>query len=709
MLNKLKLAPKLALILGSILTISFVILIAAATSLTKSGITKSVSGELTEISKNNGNQLQQIFDTAENTAASIQNYMDKSYRLADSNPSLIILPTDTAVIAICRSAVYDQVLAPNNYDVEQYITETARNTALTNDYIEGVGVMFEPYRFQSNMKNYAFYVDKSNATGDIEPFGLYDSYCQEPYYQKAAETKKAVVTEPYDFDGRQMIAYAIPILYKDNLQGVVMANVGIDNFAKVDASNEDYPSMYATIYDSKGDIVYDSENPANIGKNIGSFTPDADDLTSLQSNMANGEEFTILTTREDGRKLTRFFTPLSAAGSTWWSMTAVETSDINKSVNQTTLILILSAIIAFSVLILTVILVLKRMLKPLNPVVDAARHIAEGRLDGEVSSNSQDEIGILSSSFGHMTDALKNMVDDVSYLLDEMADGNFNIKTKAEESYVGDFESFLISIRKLNRTLSSTLAFINQASEQVASGSEQVSYGAQALSQGATEQASSIQELAATVNDISVQIQHTSKNAQQARDETILAGEDSIQCTVQMFEMIGAINDISTSSSEIGNIIKTIEDIAFQTNILALNAAVEAARAGQAGRGFAVVADEVRNLASKSAEASKNTAALIENSIQAVEKGSAIANETANSLNIVLERTQSIAHIVDQIAEDATSQATAIEQVTMGIDQISSVVQTNSATAEESAAASEELSGQSMMLKELVSKFRLRQ
>lgn len=709
MFKKLKLAPKLAIIIGCILTAIFVMLIATTAALSKAAISNATYGELNAISENNGNKIQQIFDTAENAAVSIQNYLNKSYKLAADDPSLTVISTVPEAAALCQSVIYKRTLAPVGYDAEQFITETARNTAVINSDIAGMGIMFEPYKFQQDIRDYAMYIDENNTTGEIEPYGAYETYNTQVFYQEAASTKKAIVTEPYDFNGIKMISYAAPILSGTELQGVVMADVSIENFAKIDSTNAKYPSMFATILDDEGDIIYDSKNLANTGTNIATFTPDQKELEIMKTGMAGGKEFTMVTTSKTGLQHTRFFTPINAAGTTWWSLTALETSDIFRTVNQTLSLLSVLSVAALVLLIFVTVIVLKRMLNPMQPVVLAAQSISQGNLDVSVASHTEDEIGALASSFGSMSDTLKKMVDDVSYLLGEMSDGNFNIRTKAEESYVGAFESFLLSIRKLNHTLSNTLSQINQSADQVASGSEQVSSGAQALSQGATEQASSIQELAATINEISTQIQQTSVNAAKAKQETALAGDDSQQCNLQMQEMISAINDISNSSNEIGKIIKTIEDIAFQTNILALNAAVEAARAGQAGKGFAVVADEVRNLASKSAEASKNTALLIENSIHAVEKGTSIASDTAKSLDTVVQRTQSISNLVDQIAVDASTQASAIAQVTAGVDQISSVIQTNSATAEESAAASEELSGQSQMLKDLVSKFKLRE
>lgn len=350
----------------------------------------------------------------------------------------------------------------------------------------------------------------------------------------------------------------------------------------------------------------------------------------------------------------------------------------------------------------------KSIAGPLGEIEKAAREMANGSLKVSVAYESKDELGSLSESMRILCAGIKTIVDDIGHILAGLEKGDFQVTSKTPENYIGDYAPILKSLHSMVNKLNDTMIQINQSSDQVASGSEQVSSGAQALSQGATEQASAIEELAATVNEISVQVKETAENAKEASSQTTTAGEETANCNQKMQEMIEAMDDISHKSTEIGKIIKTIEDIAFQTNILALNAAVEAARAGEAGKGFAVVADEVRNLASKSADASKDTSALIENSIQAVEKGTKIANETAQSLLHVVDATHTAAATVDKISAAATIQATSITQVTLGIDQISSVVQTNSATAEESAAASEELSGQAQMLKNLVAQFNLK-
>lgn len=320
---------------------------------------------------------------------------------------------------------------------------------------------------------------------------------------------------------------------------------------------------------------------------------------------------------------------------------------------------------------------------------------------------NKDETGVLANATKELVENLKAVIDDLTYVLGEMASGN--LKAVSSASYEGDFIPLQKSTHNIITAFNNTLGQINEAADQVSSNSEQVSIGAQALSQGTTEQASSIQELAATINDISRQVNDNADNAHNASEKAEIVGKEMAESNQKMQDMIQAINEISSSSQEIGKIIKTIEDIAFQTNILALNAAVEAARAGAAGKGFAVVADEVRNLASKSAEASKSTAALIETSIQSVVNGTKIADETAHSLLEAVEGAKNVIQTIDLISKASGEQAVSISQVTLGMDQISSVIQTNSATAEESAAASEELSGQAQTLKSLVNRFKLKE
>ena len=362
---------------------------------------------------------------------------------------------------------------------------------------------------------------------------------------------------------------------------------------------------------------------------------------------------------------------------------------------------------AFMLTILMLGILRKRIISPIYVLLESAEKIEQGNLEEEIPYVSRDEFGELADSFRQMQASLKDVIMDVKTNLERMGGNDFCVKIHA--NYRGEFEMIRESLVAISDHLSMTLSRINESADQVADSSEQVSAGAQMLSQGATEQASSVEELAATINELSG---HVTRNADNAAKATLTAEEVkgyALESGRRMSEMLDAITNISDRSKEIGKIIKTIEDIAFQTNILALNAAVEAARAGEAGKGFAVVADEVRSLAGKSAEASNNSAEMIKESLKAVEQGTLIADETAKSLNNVVNGVQGITQAIEDISSSSEEQAASLSQVTIGIDQISSVVQTTSATAEESAASSEELSDQARKLKELVGRFRLKE
>ncbi len=398
------------------------------------------------------------------------------------------------------------------------------------------------------------------------------------------------------------------------------------------------------------------------------------------------------------------------AANTLMALKMTDGNTVSGSLNALSRIMLLAVIVLVAVSLVLGLLLgtssARKLTKPILMIESASRQLAEGNLDVEIAYHSKTELGSLADSMRETIQSLRNYVNEIERSLGELAKGNLNVQSQAV--FKGSFIALEQSIQSIAVALNKDIAQLSRSAEQVASGSNQVSSGSQALAQGATEQASSVEELAATINEISAQVKNTAEHANQAGKKMDETSAEVDVCNRQMQQMVEAMAEITESSNEIGKIIKTIEDIAFQTNILALNAAVEAARAGAAGKGFAVVADEVRNLASKSAEAAKNTTALIEGSIKAVEHGTQIVGSTAESLNKVIESTQYVDGLVEKISHAANEQANSVTQVTQGVDQISGVVQTNSATAEQSAAAAQELSSHAQLLKQLVSHFQLK-
>ena len=363
-------------------------------------------------------------------------------------------------------------------------------------------------------------------------------------------------------------------------------------------------------------------------------------------------------------------------------------------------------LISMGCLLSLVLYVLKHVVRPLLLITEKTRPLHEGRLELNLHYEANNELGDLAQTLDEAMGHIHDYVEDINRIMGEFSSGNFNVETSTD--YIGDFRSIEESIDSFTATMSAAFGKINQAQRRVSTDADQLSSGAQALAQGATEQASAVQELYATLDDLSKNAEENVRSAAQAQENARLTGEQVSISSGQMEQMVVAMEDITHASQQIEKIITTIENIAFQTNILALNAAVEAARAGAAGKGFAVVADEVRSLAAQSDEAAKATKELIENSVTATEKGRHIVSEVSETLQKTLELVRGSNQAIGIIAEAIEGEAASIAQVTEGIGQISSVVQTNSASSEESAAVSTELFEQVRLLEDQTSRFRLK-
>lgn len=472
----------------------------------------------------------------------------------------------------------------------------------------------------------------------------------------------------------------------------------------------------AYIIDSNGNTIadVDSEVVKN-GENIGALA-EADTtgqagyatLAAVHQKMINGEtgfaQYTL-----DG--VTKYLAYSDIPNTAGWSMAVY--APVDDFMSNTVRAIFLTGIMLVVCCIVSTIISIKLgrgIGSSVRVCAERMQKLAQGDLNSPVPEiKKKDETGILSEAAKTVVESQKNIINDIGRILEAMSKGNLNVHTnQGSQYYIGDYQQLLQFIRDINHQLSATMAKINTAADQVSVGSDQVSSGAQALSQGATEQASSVEELAATISVVSDMVNTNASDAEAATEKTGDAGSKLGNATERMKDLVAAMNEISDSSDHVKKIIKTIEDIAFQTNILALNAAVEAARAGDAGKGFAVVADEVRNLASKSAEAAKNTNVMIEGSLASIEKGNTLVDEVAAMMADLEVSAGEVAQINEKISKASQEAADSIKQISEGVEQISSVVQTNSATAEESAAASEELSGQASMLKDLIGSFTLR-
>ncbi len=525
-----------------------------------------------------------------------------------------------------------------------------------------------------------------------------------PWYQQVVEAQKTVITEPYlDTASKKWIVSVVTPVYQTGTKtmlGVTGVDFSLDNLYAMVSGYELGDTGFYMLATAAGQLLYHPDETLR-DKSI-TEAGLSENMVEAITNKTDGQiTYTAMGQTNYGY--------VSAIGDTGWTVsTGLPEQEFNETFHTVFMSVLIIFLIALLIMALVITLVSRSITNPLKKLKNTAQEIADGNLNVQVAATSTDEVGQVAEALSKTVDRLKQYtayIDEVSAVLDQIALGNLVFQLQCD--YVGKFSQIKLSLENIRSTLANTFVEITNSADLVASGSDQVAYASQALAQGATEQASAIEELSATITEIASQVNTNADNAVTANQ---LANESSAEVergNERMQQMLTAMKEISDTSGKIGAINKTIEDIAFQTNILALNAAVEAARAGAAGKGFAVVAEEVRNLAGRSAEAAKDTTALIELSKKSVENGTRTAEETAQSLTNMMNSTKKTTELISKISDASSEQASAISQVTQGIEQISTVVQSNTATSEESAASSEELSAQAQNMKKLVDYFKV--
>ena len=533
-------------------------------------------------------------------------------------------------------------------------------------------------------------------------------------YVRQALQGNVFVSEPLisKITGKLSIMVAAPLYAEGNGKSIV----GVVYFVPQETFLNDIVSAIqigensrAYMINKSGDTIADITLETITVQNIeteAQSDPALQELAAIHAEMRQGENgFGSYVSGED--KMFAAYAPVPDTDG--WSI-AVTAPQVNYLASTRDAIIIDLAVVGIAILVsIVVALALARNIgNPMKACVNRMKLLVEGDLETPMPKiANRDETGELARSTASLVEGLNIVIKDIDYLLNEMANQNMDVRTSHEDVYVGSFHNILLSMRNMKSALNNAMLQVNHSASEVSDASNQLSASAQTLSQGTTEQAGSVEGLASRISTIAEQVKDTASGALDARSQTHQTGEEVLLCNQKMQDLVEAMDRIETSSEEIEKILKTIDDIAFQTNILALNAAVEAARAGDAGKGFAVVADEVRNLAGKSAQAAQNTSELIGNSTEAVHSGTKIARSTADVLLGVVNSIQAVVDAIDHIAAVSNEQSEAVAHVSEGINQISSVVQNNSAVAQESAAVSEELSAEATCLKEMVDQFTL--
>lgn len=690
------LSYKISVAVSLLLVICLTIMIAISATIAGKSLSNTVSGEFEGIAAENGLKVQEVIDTAANTANIIQDYVLDKY--ADYGKNGYSGATE-------KSAIYDVELQEMNKQIETFLISIANSTVEMNEQIDGVGIFFEPDAFDPGIKDYTVYVNTDDiAKRTARSYGAYSSYSSQAYYKNAATSQKASFTDPYEEQGIKMFSASFPIVYNGKTQGVILVDINIDKFSNLRTTDSKYPNMYVDIVNDQSMIIYDSESSDYIGTRLDSLIS-SKEYAKIQSGIDKGESFSVSTKKDDGSSIVRYYTPIDAAGETWWATSALSKADLSKSTVQLVLIMILCTLITLIVIIIISTRLLRNYIHPINDVVAVADKLAMGDFSVSIEAIYHDEIGNLADTFAQMAARLRLIIKDITRGLTEMASGNFNIAPEVEN--VGDFKAIETALTTVITDLSNTLREINETAETVAENSGQISDGAQALTEGATDQASSIEELQSIITNVSEQVQKNAEYANDANEKAKVVGTEITSSNDQMQKVVAAMETISESSQQISGIISTINDIASQTNLLALNASIEAARAGEAGKGFAVVATQVGTLAAQSAEAAKNSGELILEAMHAVDEGKAIVDETARTLLASVSKTDALVENIGEISAASDKQAQALDQISEAASQIAAVIQENTAMAEESSASSEELAAQAEKLKDLVGVFKL--
>ncbi|MFI3201424.1 MAG: methyl-accepting chemotaxis protein [Eubacteriales bacterium] len=692
------LAFTMVVIIGTLVIISIV--------LPKLMITDYVSREFKLLANINSIKIQDVVKEAEAANEITANNVMNLMRLKESNKNIMMV----------TSNVYNSKIMQSAYDAESYYIDLFWATVENSSVIDGMSVKFAPYVFSENIERYGIRISDTMC----ELYGDFLTtlerarfvYYEEDFYETdnyiiPTTTRETFISDPHYDEERYVVSVSTPIIYGGEVVAVVTTDVDLTAFNHIEASNDDYPTMFVSVFNDRMKYIMNaSEQDASAFENrdyYENFSTEKE-KAEFDSNIVVGEAFDMLIY---GYRI--FYTPINIGGVTWWIQNGVLESDLFSNVTFLSTVMIVLSIVALLLILAITSKQVVKGLAPLENMVKAADFIAMGDFDHILAVDSEDEIGVLSEKFNVMSDTLGKLVGEIQGLLLQMENGKFDIPVSGRELYVGDLITIHDSFLNIESHISQTMYEIQDTAKQVADYSEKMSNDSREVADGAVEQHGTINELLEAIKSITGKIADTEQNTAEASQAGETTGGIVKESAEKMSNLMESIEHIKEASTNIAMIIQTVDEIASQTNILALNASVEAARAGASGRGFTVVASEISKLSLEVGAAAESTQKLINTSLIAVDQGMELATQTNEIFSKVENSTEEVLGLIDKIEEATRKQLQEVGHVENSVSHIATVVQTNATASRETAEISDQLLEQAKMLNELVERFELKE
>ncbi|OON96996.1 MAG: hypothetical protein ATN36_04510 [Epulopiscium sp. Nele67-Bin005] len=693
--NNQKLSSKLTFIIGISLSVVIAVMMTITLAQVRTVSKDAVVDRLSAEARTNAVVVESLLNEGFEFISEVQVYISN------------VLQTGSSIVDenTYNSLVYnDLMLSSSNSRLEEYILNLIKFHIQNHDVIIGAGVYFEPYAFTSNLQAYGYAVDGTGT--NVEVYKNYSDYANENFYTIPKNTMQPYFSSPQLMDNGISNSYiTYPIIVNGQFKGAVVAEILTNKFSQTRIYDEDMPTLYTSILRDNWEIMYDSEGIGSTGKHVEDYL-ELDSMTRWLNEVEKEKFFVIETTYHNGAQHMRFLSPIDAGYETWWAHVEININDVYDDMNYLSYIMVMMAIIVLLILNTVIKVGITKLLKPLDEVVVVAEQIQKGDFNLDLQINTNDEIGVLSKRFMEMGSGLKELINEIEFVLGAMAKGDFTATSNMQASYHGQFLSIKEALMSITEQLSGSLKNISIASKEVSQGASEISQSSLELAVGATDQAIIVDSFIETTEEITNHITNTTSQFEECERISNEAKQKAHEGADSMEEMLKSMKAISNSGETISTVLKTVEAIADQTSLLALNATIEAARAGEAGKGFAVVASEIRELSDRSANCVYEIEEVVNQTQINIERGEQLANATSNSLVEIVTTINQTAVIANELMVISAEQHESLSELVKGTKIISDVVQNNAATSEENAAVSEVLSGQAESLEELLAFFK---